>query len=62
MVVSHNSSLKTISPFKAWLLWDADGTYESTLHHTRACAESEKRDNPYRDAKWRIMRVEVRPL
>jgi hypothetical protein len=49
-------------PFKAWLLFDALGTYESTLHHKRASAESEKREQCYLiDAKWRIVRVEVRP-
>ena len=50
-----------LKPFKAWLLWDADGTYEGTLHYTRASAVSEKQDQSFlRDAKWRIARIEVR--
>ena len=57
------STLKTKQPFKAWLLTDATDTYEGTLHYTRASAESEKRDQSFlRDAKWRILRVEVKPL
>lgn len=48
-------------PFKAWLLWDAEGTYRDFLCPTRSDAKAEARDMPYRDAKWRITRVIVHP-
>ena len=46
-------------PFKAWLLWDADGTYVPTLWLQRISARREKEQHVYRDAKWRITRVSV---
>lgn len=49
-----------IKPFRAWLLWDAEGTYATILHATRKHAEDDRRENNYRDAKWRIIRVIVR--
>jgi hypothetical protein len=52
-----------LKPFTAWMVYDALGIYESTLHHTRAAAESEKRDDSYLiDAKWRIAKVRVTPV
>lgn len=49
-----------LKPFKAWLLWDAEGTYVPTIHLTRRDATLERNENRYRDAKWRIGRVVVR--
>jgi len=50
----------TFKPFKSWLLWDATDTYSPTLHFTRYEAEREKASLTMIDAKWRIVRVEVR--
>lgn len=52
-----------MKPFKAWLLLDGEGTYVPGLHMTRRSAAEEAASWSYlRDAKWRVMRVEIRPL
>lgn len=48
-------------PFTAWLLWDAEGTYRDFLCPTRKEAQREAKDMQYRDARWKIVRVTVRP-
>ena len=51
-----------LKPFKAWLVVDAKGTYVPTLHLTRREAKTEIGDQQFiRDAKWRVVRVDVRP-
>lgn len=51
-----------MKPFKAWLLVDEEGTYSPTMHITRREAEKERQDHATLiDAKWRIVRVIVRP-
>lgn len=49
-----------LKPFKAWLLFDFDGTYVPSIHTTRERAVSERDHVNLRDAKWRIIRVVVR--
>ena len=49
-----------LTPFKAWLLWDAEGTYVPSLHTRRRYAREDKAAYGYRDARWRITRVIVR--
>ena len=52
-----------LKPFKAWLLLDAEGTFVPGLHLTRRNAEEEAEQWHYlRDAKWRVVRVEVKPV
>lgn len=50
-----------IKPFKAWLLWDAEGTYSPIMYITRREAEADRKENDYIDAKWKIVRVIVHP-
>lgn len=52
-----------LKPFKAWLLWDAEGTYSPHMHITRKEAQADKAENSHLiDAKWRIARVQVKEL
>lgn len=51
-----------MKPFKAWLLLDAEDTYVPGIHLTRKAAKEEaKRWEYLRDAKWRVVRVQVTP-
>lgn len=48
--------------FKAWLVVDHTDTYVPTLHLTKREAQTEIADQTFlRDAKWRVVRVIVRP-
>jgi hypothetical protein len=52
-----------MKPIKAWLVVDVEGTYVPTLHLTRREAQTEIADQAFlRDAKWRVVRVEVREI
>lgn len=55
---------KLIKPtaFKAWMLFDRLGTYQSTVFADREEALIERDSQKYLiDAKWSIVRVEVKP-
>ena len=51
-----------LKPFKAWMLYDFTGTYAPSVHTTRTRAVQERDFMDYSDAKWRIVRVNIRPI
>lgn len=56
------SDSEKVKPFRAWLLVDDRGTYSPTMHITKREAQTELREHSYlEDAKWRVVRVEIRP-
>lgn len=49
--------------FKAWLVVDREGTYSPTMHITRNEAAAHRQEHSHLiDAKWVIVRVQVREL
>lgn len=48
-------------PFRAWMLYDRLGTYEPTIHTHKDGAQFDMDSQCHLvDAKWSIVRVEVR--
>lgn len=52
-----------MKPFKAWLVFDAAGTYVPSMHMTRRDAKEHASGwNYLRDGKWRVVRVKVNAI